>query len=153
MSEWVWSRDVRRRRRWGYLTNQSILLDGGWQTLRVAGAAQHNRPFPWLDRLHRAEGEGAPPPREEAVAADDDLVRVVSVPLVADVIEPADVRAVALEHAIALGGGVEAAEFSQCPTAPLAARVRATLLHGEKSSDGKGRRSSQAVHRTSTISC
>jgi hypothetical protein len=70
-----------------------------------------------------------PPPREEAAAADDDLVRVVSVPLVADVIEPADGRAVALEHAIALGGGEEAAEFSQCPTAPLA---RATLLHGRE---------------------
>jgi hypothetical protein len=116
----------------GYLTNQSILLDGGWQTLRVAGAAQHNRPIPWPDFLHRAEGEGTPPPREEAAAADDDLVRVVSVPLVADVIEPADVRAVALEHAIALGGGEEAAEFSQCPTAPLAALVRTTLLHGRE---------------------
>jgi hypothetical protein len=92
---------------------------------------QHNRPFPWPDFLH-AEGEGTPPPREEAAAADDDLVRVVSVPLVADVSEPADVRAVALDHAIALGGGEEAAEFSQCPTAPLAAPVRATLLHGEE---------------------
>jgi len=53
--------------------------------------AQHHRPLSGPDFLHDAEGEGTPPPREEAAAADDDLVGVVSVPLVADVIEPADV--------------------------------------------------------------
>ena len=50
-------------------------------------------------------------------------------PLVADVIQPADVRAVAREHPVALGGGEEAAEFRLSPVGPLAALVPATLLH------------------------
>jgi hypothetical protein len=72
------------------------------------------------------------PPRKETVTADDDLVGVVSVPLVADVIQPADVRAVAREHPVALGRGDEAAEFRLCPVAPLAALAPATLLHGRE---------------------
>jgi len=52
----------------------------------------------------------APPP-EETATADDDLVGMVSVLLVADVIQPADVRAVAREHPVAAGGGEEPAEF------------------------------------------
>ena len=50
-------------------------------------------------------------------------------PLVADMIQPADVRAVAREHPVAPGGGEEAAEFRLCPIAPLAP---ATLLHGRE---------------------
>ncbi len=91
-----------------------------------AGAAQHNRPLPLSDFRHRTEGEDTPPPREETATADDDLVGVVSVPLVADVIQPADVRSVAREHPVAPGGGEEAAEFRLCPVAPL---VPFTLLH------------------------
>ncbi len=94
-----------------------------------AGAAQHNRPLPLSDFRHRTEGEDTPPPREKTATADDDLVRVVSVPLVADVIQPADVRAVARERAVAPGGGEEPAEFRLCPVAPLAP---ATLLHGRE---------------------
>jgi hypothetical protein len=76
---------------------------------------------------HRTEGEDTPPPREETATADDELVRVVDVPLVAEVIQPADVRAVAREHPVALDDGEEPAEFRLCPVAPLAP---ATLLHG-----------------------
>jgi len=94
-----------------------------------AGAAQHNRPLPLSDFRHRTEGEDTPPPREKTATADDDLVRVVSVPLVADVIQPADVRAVAREHPVAPGGGEKPAEFRLCPVAPLAP---ATLLHGRE---------------------
>jgi hypothetical protein len=54
---------------------------------------------------------------------------VVSVPLVADVIQPAQVRAVAGDHPVALGGGEQAAEFGLRPVASLAALVSATLLH------------------------
>ena len=50
----------------------------------AAGAAQHNRPLPLSDFRHRTEGEDTPPPREETATADDDLVGVVSVPLVAE---------------------------------------------------------------------
>jgi len=42
------------------------------------------------------------------------------VPLVADVIEPADVRAVAGEHPVALGGGEQAVEVRLRPMAPPA---------------------------------
>jgi hypothetical protein len=94
----------------------------------AAGDAQHDRPLPSADFGHRTEGEDTAPPREEATAADDDLVGVVSVPFIADVIQPADVRAVAGEHPVALGGGEEAPEFRLCP-APL---VRGTLLHGSE---------------------
>jgi hypothetical protein len=96
------------------------------------GAAQHNRPLPSPNFRHRTEREDTPPPREETAAADDDLVRVVNVPLVANVVQPAEVRAVAREHPVAPGGGEEAAEFRQRPVAPLAALVPSTLLHGRQ---------------------
>jgi hypothetical protein len=91
-----------------------------------AGAAQHNRHLPSPDFRHRTEGEDTPTPREEAATADDNFIGVVSVPLVADVIQPAEVRAVAREHPVASGGGEEPTEFRLCPFAPL---VPATLLH------------------------
>ena len=77
------------------------------------GAAQHNRPLPSPDLRHSPEREDAPPPREETATADDDLVGVVSVPLVADVIQPAEVRAVAREHPVASGGGKEPTEAAR----------------------------------------
>jgi len=52
---------------------------------------------------------------------------VVDVPLVADVVQPADVRAVAREYPVAPGVGEEPAEFRLRPVALL---VPATLLHG-----------------------
>jgi hypothetical protein len=89
-------------------------------------AAQHNRLLPSPNLRHRTEGEDTPAPREETATADDDLVRVVNVPLVADVIQPAGVRAVACKHPVAAGDGKEPAEFRLCPVAPLAP---VTLLH------------------------
>ena len=91
------------------------------------GAAQHNCPLPSPNFRHRTEREDTPPPREETATADDDFVRVVNVPLVADVIQPADVRAVAREYPVAPGVGEEPAEFRLRPVALL---VPATLLHG-----------------------
>ncbi len=76
-----------------------------------AGAAHHNRPLPLSDFRHRAEGEDTAPPREETATADDDLVRVVGVPHIADVIQPAEIRAVAREHSEAPGDGEEPAEL------------------------------------------
>jgi hypothetical protein len=96
---------------------------------RCAGAAHDNRPLPLSDFRHRAEGEDSPPSREETATADDDLVGVVGVPLVADVIQPPEVRAVAGEHSVAPGDGEEPTEFRLCPVAPL---VPATLLHGRE---------------------
>jgi len=94
-----------------------------------ADAAQDNRPLPLPNVRHRTEGEDTPPPCEETATADDDLVRVVNVPLVADVIQPANVRAVAREHAVAPGDGEEPAEVRLCPVAPLAPAI---LLHGRE---------------------
>jgi hypothetical protein len=76
-----------------------------------AGAAHYNRPLTLSDVRHRAEGEDTSPPREQPATADDDLVRVVNVALVADVIQPAEIRAVAREHSVAPSDGEETAEF------------------------------------------
>jgi hypothetical protein len=94
-----------------------------------AGAAQHNRPLPVPDFRDRSEGEGTAPSREETATADDDLVGAVSVLLIADVIQPAELRAVAGEHAIAPCGGEEPTEFRLCPVAPLAPAI---LPHGRE---------------------
>ena len=94
-----------------------------------AGAAHDNRTVPLSDFRFRADGEDTPPPREQTATADDDLVGVIGVPHVADVIQPAEVRAVACEHSVASGDGEEPAEFRLCPVAPLAL---ATLLHGRE---------------------
>lgn len=53
-------------------------------------------------------------------------------PLVADVVEPADVVTVACEDPIVLGGGEEAAEFSLPSEAPFDALVAAPLRHGSE---------------------
>ena len=91
-----------------------------------ADAAQHYRPLPSPDFRYRTEGEDTPPAREETTTADDDLVGVVNVPLVADVIQPADVRAVAREHPVALAVGEEPAELRMCHGAPLAPATSCT---------------------------
>ena len=102
---------------------------GGARGSLRAGAAHHNRPVTLSDFGHRAEGEDTSPPREETATADDDLVGVVDVALVADVIKPAEVCAVARKHAVARGGREESAECRVCPVAPP---VPATLLHGRE---------------------
>jgi hypothetical protein len=107
--------------------SRTVPLPPACHSVRVA--AQHNRSLLSPHFRHRTEGEDTPPPREETATADDDLVRVFSVPLVADVIQPADVRAVAREHPVAPGDGEEPAEFRLCPVAPL---PPATLLHGRE---------------------
>ena len=94
-----------------------------------ASATHHNRPVTLSDFGDRAEGQDTLPPGEETATGDDDLVWMVGVALVSDVMEPAEVCAVAREHSVARGGGEEPAEFRVCPVAPP---VPATLLHGRK---------------------
>ena len=96
---------------------------------RIRASCSSAGTVPLSDFGHRAEGEDTPPRREETATADDDLVGVVGVPQVADVIQPAEVRAVACEHSVAPGDGEAPAEFRLCPVAPLAS---ATLLHGRE---------------------
>src|SRR6266480_7862981 len=69
--------------------------------------AQDNRPFPRCYCLDRTEGKGTASPREDGAPANDDLVWVVGVALVAHVVEPTEVREGAgnsnrLHHAAAL---------------------------------------------------
>jgi hypothetical protein len=63
---------------------------------------------------------------------NDDLVGVVSVALVANVIEPADGRAIARHHPVALGGGKQATEFRLPPQALLGTLISNPLLHAHK---------------------
>jgi hypothetical protein len=123
----------RARNRGSSRSNEiKLVADGAaaWVSL-CAYAAQHDRLLLSPDFRHRTEGEDTPL-REETTTANDDRVGMVNVPLVADVIQPAELRAVAREHPVAPGGGEKPAEFCLCPVAPPIP----TLLHGGKSSDG-----------------
>src|SRR5437867_3319368 len=86
----------------------------GWRrTVERSGAqAEHDRPLPRPHCLDRVEGKGTPL-WEQAASADDDLVGVVGVSLVADVVEPAQVSAVARYHPVAGGGGEQTTELGQ----------------------------------------
>ncbi len=94
--------------------------------------AQDDRALPRPHCLDRAEGKGAAPLRQQAAAADDDLVGVVDVPLVADVVEPADLRAVAGHDPVALRGGEQATELRLPPQALLGTLIANPLLHGRE---------------------
>src|SRR5439155_25806435 len=87
-----------------------------------------------LDCLDRTEGKGTVPPWEEAAPSNDDRVGVVCVPLVADVVEPTDLRAVACHDPVALGGGEQATELRLPPQALLGTPTADSLVHGEKRS-------------------
>jgi len=96
--------------------------------------AKDDRPLPRLDCLDRTEGKGTVPPWEEAAPSNDDRVGVVCVPLVADVVEPTDLRAVACHDPVALGGGEQATELRLPPQALLGTPTADSLVHGEKRS-------------------
>ena len=73
--------------------------------------AQHDRSFPRSDFLDFVEGEHAPASRAEAASADDEFVWVIGMLLVAEMIEPAEIRAVACQHPVAFGGSEQATEL------------------------------------------
>jgi hypothetical protein len=81
--------------------------------------AKDDSPLPRLYCLDRTEGKGAVPPWEEAAPSNDDRVGVVCEPLVADVVEPTDLRAVDCHDPVALGGGEQATELRLPPQALL----------------------------------
>jgi hypothetical protein len=95
----------------------------------TAVEAQHDRPLPPPHRLDGAEGNGAVPPRKQASPANDDLVGAIGVPLVTDVVEPAEMRAVACHHSVPLRGGQQATELRLPPQALLATLIPDPLAH------------------------
>jgi hypothetical protein len=94
--------------------------------------AQDDRPFSRSYRLDRTEGKGTASPREDGAPANDDLVWVVGVALVAHVVEPTEVRPVACHHLVAVGGGEEATEFRLPSPALLGTLIAALLRHGKE---------------------
>jgi hypothetical protein len=95
---------------------------------RTTVEAHHDAPLPRPHRLNRTKGNG-PPPREQAASANDDLVGMVGVPLVANVVEPAEVRAVTCHHSVPLGGGEQATELRLPPQAMLTTLIPDPLAH------------------------
>jgi hypothetical protein len=96
--------------------------------------AKDDSPLPRLYCLDRTEGKGTVPPWEEAAPSNDDRVGVVCVPLVADVVEPTDLRAVDCHDPVALGGGEQATELRLPDQALLGTLIADSLVHGEKRS-------------------
>ena len=93
--------------------------------------AQNDRPFPRSHCLDHAEGKGTTPPRPDSAPPNNDLIRVVGVPLVADVVEPTEVRPVTCNHPVALGGGKEATEL-RLPSRTSLSTLIADLLRHEQ---------------------
>src|SRR5712691_3382722 len=111
-----------------------------WSALElVVVEAQDDRPFPRFDCLDHAEGKGTTPPRQDGAPPNNDLIRMVGVPLVADVVEPAEVRPVTCNHPVALGGGKEATELRLPSRTSLSALI-ANLLRHEQEADRKSTR-------------
>jgi hypothetical protein len=66
------------------------------------------------------------------VLANDDLVRVIGVALIADVVELADGRAVACQHPVAPGAGEQATKLRLRSHALLGTLIPDPLLHSEE---------------------
>ena len=96
--------------------------------------AKDDSPLPRLYCLDRTEGKGTVPPWEEAAPSNHDRVGVVCVPLVADVVEPTDLRAVDCHDPVALSGGEQATELRLPDQALLGTLIADSLVHGEKRS-------------------
>jgi hypothetical protein len=95
----------------------------------TAAEAQHDRPLPRPHRLDGAEGNGTVPPRKQASPANDDLVGAIGVALVTDVVEPAEMRAVASYNSVPLGGGEQATELRLPPQGLLGTLIPDPLGH------------------------
>ena len=96
--------------------------------------AKDDSPLPRLYGLDRTEGKDTAPPWQEAAPSNHDRVGVVCVPLVADVVEPTDLRAVDCHDPVALGGGEQATELRLPPQALLDTLIADSLVHREKRS-------------------
>jgi hypothetical protein len=99
---------------------------------RALVEAQDDRPFLRSYCLDRTEGKGAASPWEDGAPANDDLVWVVGVALVAHVVEPTEVCPVACHHLVAVGSGEEATEFRLPSPALLATLIADLLCHGNE---------------------
>ena len=66
------------------------------------------------------------------MSANDDLVGVIRVPLVADVVEPADGRPVARHNPIPLGGSKQTTQIRLTPEALLDSLISDPLLHARE---------------------
>jgi hypothetical protein len=105
---------------------------GRWAVVDgVAVDTEHDCVVCGVDGLNRVKGKSASALPEHASPADDDLVRVVAVSLVADVIDLAGLPAVACEHEVARSRGEQAAQFGLSPQTS-----RAALLH--RKGEGSG---------------
>ena len=72
------------------------------------------------------------PLQEQAASANDDLVGVVGVLLIADVVEPTDVRAIARHDPVASSGREQAPELRPPPPALLCILIADPLIHERK---------------------
>jgi hypothetical protein len=106
----------------------------GTRESAVAGA-QDDRSLVRPDRLDRGERKRPEPPWRDAAATDDDLVRVVGVSLVADVIEPPNLRPVTRNDAVTGCVGEQTAELRLPPQALLEALVIDPVSHVREGSD------------------
>jgi hypothetical protein len=100
---------------------------------RVSVEAQNDSPLLRTHLRDRAEGKSAAPLRQQSVPANEDLVGMVGVALVANVVKPADGRAVARQNPVALGGGKQATKFRLPPEALLGSLISDPLLHAQGS--------------------
>jgi hypothetical protein len=90
--------------------------------------AQHDRPLPRPYRLDHVEGKRSPL-REQAASTDDDPVGMVGVPLVADVVEPAQLSTVSRHHPVARRGSEQPTELRLLAQALLSTLLPAPLGH------------------------
>mgnify|MGYP003297498007 CR=1 FL=1 len=67
-----------------------------------------------------------------AARPNDNLIGVVGMALVADVIEPTDVRAIACHDPVASGGREQATELRLPPQALLCILIADPLIHGRE---------------------
>ena len=109
------------------------------QVWRPRGAARPSAPAASPPRPPRREGHGA---REQAAPTDDDPVGVVGVPLVADVVEPAQVSTVA---AVASSRPSSACRRRRCSalSSPLRPCTRQKRSPASRSTDGVSARRHQ----------
>ena len=107
----------------------TLRLTANGQAQRRSDAARSSAPAGSLPRP--LEGKGTPL-WEQTAPADDDLVGVVGVSLVADVVEPAQVRTVARDHPVARGGGEQTTELRQPAQALLDTLLAARLGHASE---------------------
>jgi len=94
----------------------------------AVSGAQDDRPLPRPHRLDRRVRKRTAP-REQSAPANHDLVGVIGVPLVADVVEPTELRSVASHDPIAGGGRKQTTEFRLSPQTLLGILIPDPFAH------------------------